>query len=276
MSPLLSIDEFEAVRHAENTVVFDCRFSLADFSLGRQQYLAGHIPGAFFLDMETDLSGRKDAHSGRHPLPTLEDFREKLMHCGVDNHSQIICYDENKFAGAARLWWLLRYFGLENVRVLDGGLTSWRASGGEFTSEVPETVSSDSLFLEPGHLALVPMSSLVDALEQSTLIDSREGFRFRGEQEPIDPVAGRIPGAINYFWAEVVDEQGRLKATKALKEYWRPVFSNLPVVAYCGSGVTAAVNVLSMHQAGFTDVALYNGSWSQWCSYKHNPVERDS
>ncbi|TNE77748.1 MAG: sulfurtransferase [Gammaproteobacteria bacterium] len=257
---------------AENTVVFDCRFSLADFSVGREQYLQGHIPGAYHLDMERDLSGPKGKHGGRHPLPSPEQFDAKMRACGVDSETRVVAYDDNRMAGAARLWWLLRYFGHERVQVLDGGLKGWLAAGGELGTEIPPE--------KQGFFQAKPDPSMVLALQDLqkadaqpvTLIDAREAPRYRGEQEPIDPVAGHIPGALNLPWIQLTDTEGRFISTEQQHACWQALGKLEKPVVYCGSGVTACVDLLSLALLGRDDAQLYSGSWSDWCSYPDNPI----
>lgn len=254
-------------------VLFDCRFSLMDFSLGKKLYEGGHIPGAFHLDMEDDLSGLKGLHGGRHPLPSAADFQQRMRDCGVNQDSLIVCYDDNRMAGAARAWWLLRYFGFTGVTLLNGGLNAWQEQDGRISKITPKATDVGDVTLVPGALPLVNREWVESHLDDDgiVLIDSREDFRFRGESEPVDSVAGRIPSAMNSPWQLVTDERGVMHPQAFLRKH----FSRLPTenraVVYCGSGVTAAVNALAMVEAGLTVPTLYNGSWSDWCSYSDTP-----
>ena len=259
---------------AQQLVIFDCRFSLADFALGRQQYADGHIPNALHLEMEVQLSGDKKPHGGRHPLPTAAQFTASMQKMGVNQNSIIVAYDDNRLAGAARLWWLLQHFGHPHIRILDGGLQAWRAQG------LP--VSQDTQAPQKGYFQANPRAGqTVDYSWLSAhlkdrnlqLIDSREAPRYQGLEEPIDPVAGHIPGALNYPWQGVTNEQGKALSAGKQQDRWAGLDSEKETVVYCGSGVTACVNLLSLKLAGIEGAKLYPGSWSDWCSYADSPKQ---
>ncbi|PSB20111.1 sulfurtransferase [Phormidesmis priestleyi ULC007] len=248
--------------------IVDCRFSLTEPELGRQQYETGHIPGAYYLDLNRDLSSPVARHGGRHPLPDLEDLAAKLSDMGITNSTQVIVYDDSRLAFAARLWWLLRYLGHDRVAVLDGGFQKWRAVGYPISQVQPDRKS--------GHFIPQPRSQWIvdiDAvkarkdLPNVALVDSREGERYRGEKEPIDPIAGHIPGAANYPWQDVTDANGFVRSAKEQRDRWSTLQSADEILVYCGSGVTACVNLLSLAIAGIDTGKLYAGSWSDWCSY---------
>lgn len=251
-------------------VIVDCRFSLGDRELGKQQYLSGHIPGAYYLDLNQDLSSPVGKHGGRHPLPNIQTLADKLSAIGVNSPSTlIVAYDDSRLAFASRLWWLLRYLGHENVAVLDGGWKNWSAQGYPVTTELPTP--------QPGHFIpqvnsdwVIDIQTVKERKEQPgvKLIDSREGERYRGETEPIDPIAGHIPGAINYPWQDVTNEQGYIKSAAELRQRWADVENAEEIIVYCGSGVTACVNLLSLELAQLHQGKLYAGSWSDWCSYQ--------
>ncbi|MBE9113741.1 sulfurtransferase [Nodosilinea sp. LEGE 07298] len=251
-----------------NVVVVDCRFALADLHQGQQQYAAGHIPGAWHLDLNQDLSGPVQAHGGRHPLPDLETFGQRLSAIGVTSAppTLVVAYDDSRFAFAARLWWLLRYLGHDQVAVLDGGWSGWMQAGQPTTTERPTP--------RPGHFTPAPRPDWIVDIEavrrrdaETVLIDSRSPERYRGEVEPIDPVAGSIPGAVNYFWQNISSENGQLKSPEALAQHWAALDAADQVIVYCGSGVTACVNLLAQTLAGRQVAKLYVGGWSDWCSY---------
>ncbi|WP_461517912.1 sulfurtransferase [Porticoccus sp.] len=269
-SPLMTPAQLQQLDPTKR-IIFDCRFSLADFALGQQQYQQGHIPGAFHLDMEKDLSGPKGQHGGRHPLPTPEQFSATLRGCGVNADTLVVAYDDNRMAGAARLWWLLRYFGHDNVRVLDGGIKGWLACGGELSTTVPTSESGRFLAKANPHLT-VTMAHLQQGLENSTLIDAREAPRYRGEQEPIDPVAGHIPSALNLPWLQVTNSEGCFVSAEVQRQQWQSLGALSNPVVYCGSGVTACVDLLSLTMIGVDNARLYSGSWSDWCSYPENSI----
>lgn len=252
-------------------LIVDCRFSLANPELGRQQYEAGHIPTAHYLDLNRDLSSPVQRHGGRHPLPDPEKFAQRLTALGVRSGADatlVIAYDDSRFAFAARFWWLLRYLGHDQVAVLDGGFSGWQTAGYPVTSEQPQPQSGDFV-PQPRSSWTVDVEAVKAQKDASdvVLIDSREAERYRGEREPIDPIAGHIPGAINYPWQEVTDSQGYALPPLQQQQRWQDLPSTKNLVVYCGSGVTACVNLLSLEMAGRT-AKLYPGSWSDWCSYR--------
>jgi thiosulfate/3-mercaptopyruvate sulfurtransferase len=248
-------------------VILDCRFALADPDQGRRAYAQGHIPGAHYLDLNQDLSSPVQAHGGRHPLPVVETLAAKLGRCGIDSQrsTPVVIYDDFRGAFAARCWWLLRYYGHAPVAVLQGGIAAWTALGQPLTTEVPP-IKTTTFTPQIQKDWVLDYSQVQQRQGQGVLVDARSPQRFRGEQEPIDPVAGAIPGALNYFWQNVVDEQGQFLAPAALKDYWSALTDPEPIM-YCGSGVTACVNLLSRVAAGYPMAQLYVGGWSDWCSY---------
>lgn len=246
-------------------VIFDCRFNLMNKLLGSEQYRTGHIPGAYFLDLEKDLSGNTDNHGGRHPLPDIESLKQKLRAAGVNQHSTIVVYDDSRMAYAARAWWLFRYYGHQEVLILDGGFTGWINTGGAIDRREPASKQGNfSPVVQQNWIA--DRADILQAGSEYTLIDSREAKRYRGEEEPIDPVAGHIPGALNYFWQDATTKQGFIKADEMQRERWQDLKGRENLVVYCGSGVTACVNILSLEMSGIKS-KLYPGSWSDWCSY---------
>lgn len=262
---------FEHLADAQ-VAIADCRFSLADPQLGRQQYHKSHIPGAFYLDLNQDLSSPIAQHGGRHPLPDADKLAHKLSQMGITSQTLVVAYDDSRFAFAARLWWLLRYLGHPQVAVLDGGFRGWLTSGYPVTSAIPEPKLGD--FVPQVHADKVVDITTVEAhndLPDVILVDSRESDRYLGEREPIDPIAGHIPGAVNYPWQEVTDAQGYLRSPTAQHQRWKKLQEAEEIIVYCGSGVTACVNLLSLELAGIDTGKLYAGSWSDWCSYQNLP-----
>lgn len=259
---------YEALPNQPITVV-DCRFSLADSAWGRQQYEISHIPNAHYLDLNQDLSSPVQVHGGRHPLPHPEQLARTLAAIGVQSEpeaSWVVVYDDNRLAFAARLWWLLRYLGHDRVLVLAGGFSGWQAAGYSITNQLPS--------VQPGNFTpRIRSDWTVDRAEvlaqkdlpNVVLIDSREVERYRGEREPIDPVAGHIPGALNYPWQAAITAEGSI-APETAKDHWATLPPGAEIIVYCGSGVTACVNLLSLKMAG-RKAKLYPGSWSDWCSY---------
>jgi thiosulfate/3-mercaptopyruvate sulfurtransferase len=251
------------------TVIVDCRFALGAPELGQQQYLLSHIPGAHYLDLNRDLSAPVGRHGGRHPLPDPNQLTQKLAGIGVNfQQTLVVAYDDSRFAFAARLWWLLRYLGHDKVALLDGGWTAWQSQGYPVTDVLP--TPQQGRFVPQLRSSWVVNIDVVKArkdLPDVALVDSRESDRYLGKQEPIDPIAGHIPGAINYPWQEVTNAQGFLHPSLEQQKRWADIKSKTEVVVYCGSGVTACVNLFSLELAGIHTGKLYAGSWSDWCSY---------
>jgi thiosulfate/3-mercaptopyruvate sulfurtransferase len=250
-------------------VIVDCRFALTEPELGHQQYLSGHVPDAHYLDLNKDLSAAVGCHGGRHPLPDTTDLATKLAAIGVNfQQTLVVAYDDSRFAFAARLWWLLRYLGHDRVALLDGGWAAWQSAGYPVTDALP--TSQPGTFVPQLRDRAVVNIEAVKAhkdLPGVVLVDSRESDRYTGKREPIDPVAGCIPGAINFPWQDVTDAQGYLRSLAEQKQRWATVEQNAEVWVYCGSGVTACVNLFSLEVAGIRIGKLYPGGWSDWCSY---------
>ncbi len=249
-------------------VIFDCRYNLQDPSQASQAYHAGHIPGAYRLDMETDLAGPVGIHGGRHPLPKSEVFSARLRECGVTDQSLCVAYDEDG-SGAARLWWLLRYFGHDRVALLNGGITEWKIKALPVSKETPNP-RAGTFVARPHSLPTVSMHDLAGP-HRFYLMDSRNAVRYRGEKEPLDIKAGHIPGARPFDYQKVFQAPARYHPADFLTEHFADVPRDGKVVVYCGSGVTACVNLFALSQVGI-EGTLYPGSWSDWISYQGNPV----
>ena len=255
--------------------VFDCRHDLFKPDLGEVQYREAHIPGALFAHLERDLSGPKTGRNGRHPLPEPREFAAWLGRQGLRPNDQVICYDAGNGSMAARLWWMLRWVGHSQVAVLDGGLAKWLAEGRPATDDVPSFPPTRYA------TARAPVGAVdVEQVEKQrgdvVLIDARAPARYRGDQEPIDPVAGHIPGATNRFNAENVSAEGTFKRPEELKREFASILGNRSAseaVHYCGSGVAACHNLLAMEIAGLPGGKLYAGSWSEWSADPDRPVE---
>ncbi len=260
-----------------NIAIIDCRFDLADPGWGERIYESGHIPGAVYAHLDRDLSGAKTGANGRHPLPPLDALRATLGRLGIDDRTQVIVYDQDTGMYASRLWWLLRWMGHHAVAVLDGGYAAWTADQRPVSSGL-ETVVPRVFSGEP-HAGLIADASELLALAASPtaqLVDARAPERYRGEVEPIDPVAGHIPGAVNHFFQRNLD-QGRFRSPAALREAFATSLGDVApsqVVCYCGSGVTACHNLLALEHAGLHGARLYPGSWSEWVADPSRPVER--
>jgi thiosulfate/3-mercaptopyruvate sulfurtransferase len=234
---------------------------------GRDDYLAGHLPGAVFVDLAAELAGSGE---GRHPLPDIADLQEAARRWGVRQGEAIVVYDGGDGMAAARAWWTLRWGGIEDVRILDGGLPAWR--GDLETGDV--TPPPGDVVLTGGGMPVLDADAAAALAERGILLDARAPERFRGEQEPIDPVAGHIPGARNAPAADNLDEDGRYLAPEVLRERYAELGARdgAPVGVYCGSGVSAAQDVAALELAGVRGVALYPGSWSAWCADPARPV----
>jgi len=273
MEAVVSAKWLLARMYEPDVVIVDCRYWMGQPDAGREAYEASHIPGAVYLDLEHDLSGELEEHGGRHPLPDPATLAHRFAQAGISNRSRVIAYDSQGGAMASRLWWLLRYLGHETVYVLDGGYPVWEAANFPVTAEQRITIPA-SFYAEVQHGMLAHEYDVQDKLNIPgvVLIDSREAPRYRGEVEPLDKVAGHIPGAINRFWKDATTEQGQFKGPDELKERFADLQDAEEIIVYCGSGVTACPNVLALQQAGFYNVRLYAGSWSDWISYEENPI----
>lgn len=277
-SDLVSAEELEALVEAGAGRVVDCRFDLFDAEKGRTDYLAGHIPGAVYADLDRDLAGEITATSGRHPLPDAGDFLDTLRRWGIDNDTLVVACDYGNGALAARLWWMLKFWlGHERVAVLDGGITAWRAIGGEFESG--ESRHTAGRFdRSPDGSMIVTVDEISEALTADRpvhLVDARDATRYCGAAEPIDTIAGHIPGARNLPLSVSIDANGYWRNTADLEEIWRNFLQDGPPqspVAMCGSGVTACHLVLSAVLAGLEAPRLYVGSWSEWIRDPGRPV----
>ncbi|UCE77006.1 MAG: sulfurtransferase [Gammaproteobacteria bacterium] len=256
-------------------VVIDCRFELADPAWGESAYRLGHIPGAFFAHLDKHLCGAVTRGSGRHPLPDWRRFAERLGQWGIRPATQVVVYDQHNGAYAARLWWMLRALGHENAAVLDGGWSAWLRAGGAEDAPVPP--------LRSGRYEARCGSGWVTAarLEQElasgdcVLVDARSAERYRGEQEPIDPVAGHVPGALNRPYTENLKRNETFRSATVLRAQWTALLGGRApgsVVHMCGSGVTACHNLLAMEIAGLSGSRLYAGSWSEWIADSARPV----
>jgi thiosulfate/3-mercaptopyruvate sulfurtransferase len=256
--------------------IFDCRHDLAKPELGEEQYRQAHIPGARFAHLERDLSAAKTGTNGRHPLPDRARFIAWLGRQGLDPADQVVCYDGGNGVMAARLWWMLRWIGHEAAAVLDGGLAKWLAEARPVTGEVARFTEC-TYPVKAQRAAALDVDGVQRNLKKLLLVDARAPARFRGEQEPIDPVAGHIPGAKNRSSADNVSPQGIFKNAAELKKELHAVLGDRApgdTVHYCGSGVSACHNLLAMEIAGLPGGKLYAGSWSEWSADPSRPQER--
>jgi thiosulfate/3-mercaptopyruvate sulfurtransferase len=292
-SHLISPEELKALIDAKaRLMVFDCSSDLMDHAAGEKQFLHAHIPGAVFADLEHALSDppqpdpqgqlhwhADSASGGRHPLPSREKFAIWLSSVGFDNDMQAVVYDRQGANYCGRLWWMLKWAGHDAVAVLDGGLQGWQAAGGDVRSGPEPSHFQTNFELAAPLRRLVTTDEVVRGLGQpgQTLVDARGPQRFRGEVEPVDPVAGHIPGALNRPFATNLGPDGRFKPPQQLHAEFEQLLAGRDpagVVLYCGSGVSAVPNVIAMELAGFTPAGLYAGSWSEWSRNPKLPVEK--
>ena len=297
---LISAEQLQTLIAAKTPLrIFDCTFELMQPHAGEKHYLESHIPGAVYANLDTALSAKHGvnparagadsvitasgadapASGGRHPLPNRERFATWLSSVGFANNMQAVVYDRNGANYCGRLWWMLKWAGHENVAVLDGGLQAWRAADGAVTAGEEPAHFQSNFELGPEKARLVSPSTVLSSLGKpsQTLIDARGAPRFRGETEPLDPVAGHIPGALNRPFTQNMGEDGKFKPAAQLRSEFEALLEGrdpASVVHHCGSGVSAVPNIIAMEIAGLGSSGLYAGSWSDWCSDATRPVER--
>jgi len=269
-NPLISaeelLDRLAAPEGAADLRVIDARFELSDPSYGKAVYSRGTVPGAVHLDLDEDMAGPVRRHGGRHPLPDMNEFVRKLGALGVGDRHQVVVFDDSGSMYAARAWWLLRYAGHEQVRFLDGGLAAYLSAGGSLSTDPPgHAATKFTLRLRPDMAVDAEFVSGALTQERVLLLDARAPERYRGEVEPLDPKAGHIPGAIDRYYLDNL-QGGRLAEPAALHARLAPAAAAETVVAYCGSGVSAAHLILALELAGYPGAKLYAGSWSDWAS----------
>ncbi len=251
----------------EDARLIDCRFSLLDPEQGLADYRAGHIPGASYMHLNRDLSGPVAEHGGRHPLPDPQVFAQTLASIGIAADTPVVAYDDAGFAFASRLWWMMRALGYRPPRLLNGGYRAWLDLG--VAPEAGDVVAAPVAAASPeDYRGYLDRDAVIEAqATNAQLVDAREPKRYEGLEEPIDPVAGHIPGAVNRPWQDVTDENGRVLPPDALQALFADLLERDSLVVYCGSGVTACVNLFALALLGRDDPQLYPGSWSDWCSY---------
>ncbi|HEY2561587.1 MAG TPA: sulfurtransferase [Caldimonas sp.] len=275
---MITAAELAAARaHAPPPVVIDTSFDLADTESGERRYRESHLPEAHYLHLDRDLSGQKTGRNGRHPLPDRGAFARTVGTLGVGPETQVVCYDAQGGVYAARLWWLLRWLGHAGVAVLDGGLQAWRDAGGALTDIKTARPGGPPYPARPSLVSTVDAAGVAARPPLGMLLDARSGERFRGEAEPIDPVAGHIPGAFQRFHKSNLDAGGRFKTASLLRDEFAVLLAGrapADVIHSCGSGVTACHNLLAMEHAGLAGSVLYPGSWSEWSSDPERPIAR--
>ncbi|MFJ8045311.1 sulfurtransferase [Kitasatospora sp. NPDC096147] len=272
-SPLIDVAELAAALDAATPpALLDVRWALGG-PPGAEEYAAGHLPGAHYLDLDRELASPPGA-GGRHPLPDTEVLAAALRRAGVRADRPVVVYDAGPATSAARAWWLLRWAGHRDVRVLDGGLAAWTAAGRPLDFTTPQDGGGDFV-PEPGALPTVDAAGAAELARTGLLLDARAGERYRGEVEPVDPRAGHIPGAVSAPTTENLAADGRFRPAAELAERFAAlgVKDSTEVAVYCGSGVTAAHELLALTVAGHPGAALYPGSWSEWSADPANPAE---
>lgn len=277
---LISVAELQAMPEGACRIV-DCRHDLLQSEKGLAEYREGHIPDAIHADMDKDLASTPTSETGRHPLPQAEDFAVTLGAWGIGNETQVVAYDSGSGALAARLWWMLRWLGHEAVAVLDGGLAAWKAAGGRISMDTPQpAVATFEPHEKPDLIvSTADVMASISADQRMLVLDARDAGRFAGEVEPIDPVAGHVPGAVNLPLARNLRPDGFWRSPVELSALWNAVAGREdgpPPVAMCGSGVTACHLVLSAVIAGRPEPRLYAGSWSEWIRDPARPVASES
>lgn len=258
-------------------VIVDCRFNLANPEQGQQEYTVERIPGAIYFHLEYDMSGPVLTHGGRHPLPDMQHFVFQLQKAGIRADSRIIAYDNQAGAMASRFWWLMKYVGHEHVGILEEPFSTWKMDGYPIDTGNPSIRIPCTYEVKQPLVHAISIEELKASMTNHSvcLLDSREYNRYIGCEEPIDRIAGRIPGALHAFWKDGMDEHGKWKSVNEQKNRFTHLSMEEEIIVYCGSGVTACPNIVALHLAGFEKVKLYAGSWSDWISYSENPIQSD-
>ncbi len=276
MHPLISATDLrDLLARRPETVLLDCSFDLADTAAGERAYAESHIAGARYAHLDRDLSAPKTGRNGRHPLRERADYAAWMGSVGIAPGTPAVAYDRQGGMFAVRAWWVLRWMGHADVAVLDGGLPAWQSAGGAVTAETSLERPAAAYPDLPPAMPRIDAAQLQQRLNNVRMIDGRAPERYRGEVEPLDPVAGHIPGALNRFFKDNLQPDGRFKPADQLKREFETLLEgDHPVVHLCGSGVTACHNLLAMEVAGFGRTHLYPGSWSEWSSDPSRPMDR--
>lgn len=252
-----------------DVTVIDCRFRLEDATWGYQQYQKSHIENAYYLDLNKDLSSVVQSHGGRHPLPNIDTLGSKFEEMGIiKGKTTVVVYDDFYLAFSARLWWLMRYLGHDRTFILDGGWQEWEKKSYPVSEQTPPRIQG-SFSPTINHHWLVDKDYVKSRQDNpaTVIIDARSPERYRGENETIDPIAGSIPHAQNLFWRDMITENSCLKSPEELRSLWHLYLQYPEIIVYCGSGVTACVNLLALERINYHQGKLYAGGWSDWCSY---------
>ena len=276
INSIVSTEDLAAHLSDPNWIIVDCRFTLTDPDAGRQAYAKAHIPGARYVHLDDDLSAPITDASGRHPLPDPHTLGDRFSQWGIGVNRQVVVYDDSYGAMAARLWWMLRWLGHPAVALLDGGYPKWMREKHPVNAEVPKPHKANCACLpEPSQVVTAEDVLRASQIGDNLIIDARPDRRFSGEFEPLDPVAGHVPGAINWPFDENLDVDGTFLPPEALRENYQALLKGRPawqVFHMCGSGVTACHNILAMEVAGLPGSRLYPGSWSEWITDPDRPV----
>ncbi len=272
MEYMITCEKLKQLQAKDEVTIVDVRFDLQQSDLGKKLYEEAHIPGAYFLDINKDLSGEIGRHGGNHPLPNIDKLAKKLGSIGLHSDRKVVFYDDANGMFAARAWWLLHYMGHKQNMILEGGYQAWVEQGYQVTSVLPE---SDPVMyhaeLSPDEVVTIQEVQDRDPTK-SVLIDSRSFTRYIGEEEPLYQKAGHIPGAKHYFWQDVLTNEGKWKDETALRAHFKALENKEEIIVSCGSGISACPNVIALKKAGFKHVKLYLGSFSDWISYDKNEV----
>lgn len=279
-STLIDADTLAAHLHDSRWVLLDCRFDLADAAAGEKAYAAGHIDGARYAHLDRDLAAAPTATSGRHPLPDPADFARRAGDWGIDAATQVVAYDQGNSFYAARAWWIFRWLGHERVAVLDGGLAAW-TRGGRALSDAAPRVQPRGFIARPDPRRVASVDEVLGNLHNDALrlVDARSAERYAGGAESIDPISGHVPGAVNHHYGRNLDAAGLMRPVDTLRSEWTSTLGGVPaeqMIAMCGSGVSACVNLLAMEHAGIRGARLYPGSWSEWIRDPQRPVAKGS
>ena len=273
---IISAQELNKNLNNTSFIIFDCRCDITDKSYGVQAYNEGHIENSIFVDVDTDLASEKQQGTGRHPLPKVETFCDKLSHWGMDNNKQVIIYDDAGGAFAGRMWWMLRWLGHEDVAVLDGGLNSWVKNGNKLITS--PTLFKKSYFEPTINNEMIATLRDVENAQHvlnTILLDARSKERYEGISDPVDPIAGHVPGAISHPLGTNLDRTGKFKDKEELKHNFDKISHDLKekeIISMSGSGITACHNILALEIAGIKNAKLYVGSWSEWITDPNRTV----
>ena len=271
---LISIEEFVELISKEEVTIIDCRFNLTNKTYGKDEYLKGHIPGAIFLSIEEELTGKIGVHGGRHPLPKIEDIHKILQNKGISPFNKVVIYDDGDLSGASRTRLVLKYLGFKDIFLLDGGFNRYKEIVGVISNHETEYIPA-RFDVNINKDLFVDMEYVKKAVsnEKIAIVDSREADRYKGLVEPVDFKKGHIPTALNYFWMDVLDKSvGKMKSVKDLENHFKDLKKYEEVVLYCGSGITASVNSVALDVVGIKH-KVYSGSFSDWITYEENKVD---